>query len=884
MKVVVVESPSKAVSLGKYLGPDYRVLASYGHVRDLPAKDGSVKPDEDFAMSWELADRGSRQMREIAKAVKGAETLVLATDPDREGEAISWHVLESLRGQNQLGKTRVERVTFNEVTKQSILKAFTKPRELDQHLIQAYLARRALDYLVGFTLSPLLWRKLPGCRSAGRVQSVALRLIAERESEIERFRPQEYWTIEVQMASKQGQGFVARLNQLDGRKLDKFDLNNQASAEAAVARIKAAAFAVAKLDPKTVQRTPPPPFTTSTLQQEASRKLGLSATRTMQLAQRLYEGVELKGENVGLITYMRTDGLYMAEEALTSARQHIGKSYGDAYVPEQPRRYKSKAKNVQEAHEAIRPTDFSRTPEMVVRALEPDAARLYDLIWRRALASQMAAAVMDQTGVDLLNPDGTVGLRATGMVMRFDGYLKLYQEGRDDESEEENRALPPLQQGDGVATRDITPSQHFTEPPPRYSEASLVKKMEELGIGRPSTYASIIQVLQERNYVRLEKKRFVPEDRGRLLASFLTNFFHHYVEYDFTAALENQLDDVSGGGLAWRQLLRDFWQPFKAAVDEAGKLTITNILDSLNESLAPLIFPPVEGKGDPRQCPVCDDGRLSLKLGKFGAFVGCSNYPGCAFTRPFGAAANGQGGEESLDGASITERAVGFPRPLGTLADGQTVAVHQGPYGFYLQVGQVDPANPSEKPKRVSLPPNANAQTIDMAAAEQLLRLPRDVGLHPESKTMIIANVGRFGPYLKHEDKFVSLPKNEDLMAIGLNRAVVLLAEAAEKRAANQTILGQHPDGGDVVLQKSRFGRIVQWGKKRIRLNKTDPEPTFEAAITMLTPAKASRAGSGKTAASKTGASKPATRKAPAKSPAKAAAKSPRARAAKTAE
>jgi DNA topoisomerase-1 len=860
MKVVVVESPSKAVSLGKYLGPDYKVLASYGHIRDLPAKDGSVRPDENFAMSWELADRGSRQVREIAKAVKGAETLVLATDPDREGEAISWHVLETLRAQNALGKAKVERVTFNEVTKQSILKAFGQPRALDQHLIEAYLARRALDYLVGFTLSPLLWRKLPGCRSAGRVQSVALRLISERENEIERFRPQEYWTIEVQLTNTAGQVFVARLSQLNGRKLDKFDLPNEMTAMDAVARIEAGSFAVEKLEPKTVQRTPPPPFTTSTLQQEASRKLGMSATRTMQLAQKLYEGIDVKGETVGLITYMRTDGLYMAEEALTSARSHIEGSYGAPYLPEQARRYKSKAKNAQEAHEAIRPTDFTRTPESIARSLDPDMARLYELIWRRALASQMAPAVMDQTGVDLLNKDGTVGLRATGMIMRFDGYLKLYQEGRDDEADEESRALPPLSLGEAVEKRAVKPDQHFTEPPPRYSEASLVKKMEELGIGRPSTYASIIQVLQERNYVRLEKKRFVPEDRGRLLASFLSNFFPRYVEYDFTAGLENQLDDVSGGEMAWQQLLTDFWQPFKSAVDEASKLTITNILDSLNESLAPLVFPQTEGGGDPRDCPICNDGRLSLKLGKFGAFVGCSNYPGCAFTRPFGAAAGGDDG----DGSSLTERDQGFPRTLGNLADGQVVTVNQGPYGFYLQVGENPPKTldkaeqAAAKPKRVSLPPNADARKIDMNGAEFLLRLPRDVGLHPESQTMITANIGRFGPYLKHQDQFVSLRKDEDLMEIGLNRAVVLIAEAAEKKAANQTVLGQHPKGGDVFIQKSRFGRILTHGKKRIRLNKSDPDPSFETALAMLTPAKAAAKTKAKAAESPTPPAAPA--------------------------
>ena len=639
MKVVVVESPAKAKTINKYLGSDYKVVASYGHVRDLPAKDGSVLPEADFAMSWEVDGKSEKHMKEILQAVRGADSLLLATDPDREGEAISWHVQEVLKSRRALRDLDVKRVVFNEVTKNAVVEAFRRPREIDRELVDAYLARRALDYLVGFTLSPVLWRKLPGSRSAGRVQSVALRLICEREGEIEAFKSREYWTVEVAFTTEAGQSFTARLTHLDGRRLERFDLDSEEKARAAAAAILTApGFAVAEIESRQVRRNPFPPFTTSTLQQEASRKLGLGASRTMQIAQRLYEGIDLGGETVGLITYMRTDGVAISGEAIAAARQLIDKDFGTKYVPDAPRVYRSPAKNAQEAHEAIRPTDLGRKPADVAAYLDRDQRRLYELIWKRTLASQMASALLEQVTVDIADPSGRLRLRATGSVVLFDGFLALYQEDRDDATDEEGEGarLPHMRKEEALARGAVTPSQHFTQPPPRYTEASLVKRLEELGIGRPSTYASILQVLQDRDYVRLDKRRFLPEDRGRLVTAFLTNFFERYVEYNFTADLENQLDDVSGGRIDWKELLRNFWRDFSTAVDGTKDLTISQVLTALDEDLGRHFFPADESGRDPRLCPVCGAGRLSLKLGKFGAFIGCANYPNCRYTRPLG--------------------------------------------------------------------------------------------------------------------------------------------------------------------------------------------------------------------------------------------------------
>ncbi|HVB15574.1 MAG TPA: type I DNA topoisomerase [Stellaceae bacterium] len=800
MNVVVVESPAKAKTINKYLGHDYKVIASYGHVRDLPAKDGSVVPDDDFAMSWEVDGKAEKHMKEIAAAMRGADKLFLATDPDREGEAISWHIREVLQARRALKDVDVKRVVFNEVTRGAVLEAFRHPREIDRELVDAYLARRALDYLVGFTLSPVLWRKLPGSRSAGRVQSVALRLVCEREAEIEAFRAREYWTIEVDFQTEAGDRFTARLSHLDGKKLDRFDLDSEAKARAAAdAILKASGFTVAAVERREVRRHPFPPFTTSTLQQEASRKLGFGASRTMSVAQRLYEGIDLDGDTVGLITYMRTDGVAIAGEAIAAARQLIERDFGARYLPAQPRVYRSPAKNAQEAHEAIRPTDMARRPGDVGRHLDNDQRRLYELIWKRTVASQMESALLDQVSVDIADPSGRLRLHATGSVIRFDGFLKLYQEDRDDAADEEGegRRLPDMRERERLTRGAVTPAQHFTQPPPRFTEASLVKKLEELGIGRPSTYASIIQVLQDRDYVRLDKRRFVPEDRGRLVTAFLTSFFERYVEYNFTADLENQLDEVSGGRVDWKELLRNFWRDFSASVAGTKDLTITAVLEALDAELGRHLFPEGAADGrDPRLCPGCGAGRLSLKLGRFGAFIGCSNYPECRYTRAFALEAEGEaGGADSVLGSDP--------------ASGDAVSLKKGPYGQYLQLGE---GGDGGKPRRVALPRGVKPADVDLDTALRLLALPREVGRHPETGEPITAGIGRFGAYIKHGSSFASLAADDDVLSIGLNRAVTLLAEAKSGGRRGPQLLrdvGPHPAGGTIGLYRGRYGPYV---------------------------------------------------------------------------
>ncbi|HWZ66803.1 MAG TPA: type I DNA topoisomerase [Stellaceae bacterium] len=826
MKVVVVESPAKAKTINKYLGSDYKVVASYGHVRDLPAKDGSVVPDSDFAMSWEVDGKSEKHVRTIVEAVRGADSLFLATDPDREGEAISWHVNEVLKSRRALKHLDVKRVVFNEVTKNAVLDAFRRPREIDHELVEAYLARRALDYLVGFTLSPVLWRKLPGSRSAGRVQSVALRLVCEREAEIEAFKSREYWTIEVEFQTEAGQTFTARLTHLDGKRLDRFDLDTEAKARAAADAILAAlSFAVSEIDSRQVRRNPFPPFTTSTLQQEASRKLGLAASRTMQIAQRLYEGIDIAGETVGLITYMRTDGVAIAGEAIVAARRLIGNEFGPRYVPSEPRVYRSPAKNAQEAHEAIRPTDIDRKPGDIAADLDPDQRRLYELIWKRAVASQMASALLEQVTVDIADPTMRLRLRANGSVVIFDGFFALYQEDRDDTADEEGegRRLPAMRKSERLERGAVEPKQHFTQPPPRYTEASLVKKLEELGIGRPSTYASILQVLQDRDYVRLEKRRFIPEDRGRLVTAFLTNFFERYVEYGFTADLENQLDDVSGGRTDWKEVLRNFWRDFSAAVDGTKELTISQVLAALDTELGRHFFPDDASGRDPRLCPGCAAGRLSIKLGKFGAFIGCSDYPNCRYTRPL-----------ALEGEA--EEIAAADTLLGTdPASGLPIFLKKGPYGHYVQLGP----DAEHKPKRVALPRSAKPADIDLDAALRLLALPRELGRHPETGETIIAGIGRFGAYIKHGTTFKSLAPDDDVLTIGLNRAVVLLAEpAAERRRGPQLVreLGEHPEGGVVGLYRGRYGPYVSHDRVFASLPRaTDPETfSLDQAVSLL--------------------------------------------------
>ncbi|MBT4906620.1 MAG: type I DNA topoisomerase [Rhodospirillaceae bacterium] len=704
MNVVVVESPSKAKTINKYLGDAYTVLASYGHVRDLPPKDGSVRPDEDFEMDWAIDARSEKQVSAIVDALDGAETLYLATDPDREGEAISWHIEQLLRDRGLLDGIDVKRVVFNEITKGAVQDAFNHPRSLNNELVEAYLARRALDYLVGFNLSPVLWRKLPGSRSAGRVQSVALRLICEREAEIEAFKAREYWSIEVGLNSARNAPYQARLVERNGQKLERFDIADEGAANAAKSDVAAANFKIASIEKKRTRRNPQPPFTTSTLQQEASRKLGFGTSQTMRVAQRLYEGIEIDGETVGLITYMRTDSVTLSQEAIASCRDLIDQDFGGEYLPEKPRVYRTKAKNAQEAHEAVRPTDLFRRPASLKNTLDGDLFRLYELIWRRTMASEMAEAQIDRVAVELRSADAQLALRANGQTIAFDGFLKLYREDKDEPTNgegentenDDERRLPPLDEGEDAAVRDISPEQHFTQPPPRYSEASLVKSMEELGIGRPSTYASIIQVLQDRNYVQLERKRFTPEDQGRLVTSFLSSFFERYVQYDFTASMEERLDDISGGRIDWKAVLREFWQDFSAAIEGTAELRVRSVLDTLDEELGPHFFPTREDGTDARVCPACNEGRLGLRLGKHGPFVGCSNYPECKYTRKL--AVDG-GDDETADLAN-------GPRELGKDPEsGKDVTLRKGPYGLYVQLGEPEgEGKKATKPKRTSIP------------------------------------------------------------------------------------------------------------------------------------------------------------------------------------
>ncbi len=847
MKLVIVESPAKAKTINKYLGTEYTVLASFGHVRDLREKDGAVEPDREFAMHWEIGDRARKPVGEIVKALKGVDTLILATDPDREGEAISWHLKEVLEEAKKLKNVDVKRVVFNEITKNAILEAMRHPRDLDRDLIDAYMARRALDYLVGFNLSPVLWRKLPGSRSAGRVQSVALRLICERENEIERFKAREYWSIASTFKAPGGELFDAKLTHLDGLRLDKFDLPNEDAARAAVAKIEAGdPFRVGSIEKKRTRRNPMAPFTTSTLQQEASRKLGFGASRTMRLAQQLYEGADIGGETVGLITYMRTDSVTLSQEAVRAARALIADQYGKKYLPDQPRVWKTQAKNAQEAHEAIRPTDLLRRPDDVRRYLSDDQLKLYELIWRRTVASEMESAQLDQTAVDLVSKDGKTTFRATGSIVVFEGFLALYREDKDDaspEDDEENRLLPALAEGDSTPRQSVKPEQHFTQPPPRYSEASLVKRMEELGIGRPSTYASTLETLQERGYVRLDKRRFIPEDRGRVVTTFLEHYFRRYVEYDFTAKLEDLLDEISGGRADWRKVLTDFWTLFSKSIDDTKELKIRDVIDALDEALGPHFFPDKPGGTDPRICPACNDGRLGLRLGKRGAFIGCSRYPECSFTRPL-SVDTGDGDGTSAGG--IANKVLGVDP-----ATGEEVHLKNGPYGPYLQLGT---GGAKEKPKRVSIPRDINPGDVTLELALKLLTLPRPVGTHPTDGLPIVAGLGRFGPYIKHGDKYKSIPTTQDALEIGLNRAVDILAQPSTGRRFGRAagpvgrIVGNHPDDGQpITAAAGRYGPYVKHGSTYANLPKEgSPDTvTLDEAVALLAERRAREAANG---------------------------------------
>jgi DNA topoisomerase I len=872
MNIVVVESPAKAKTINKYLGRGYQVLASFGHVRDLPAKDGSVDPEANFRMLWEVDAKAQKHLNEIVRAVKGADKLILATDPDREGEAISWHVLEVLKEKKAIKSQAIERVVFNAITKTAVLDAMKHPRAIDGALVDAYLARRALDYLVGFTLSPVLWRKLPGARSAGRVQSVALRLVCDRELEIEKFVAREYWSLVAKLATPRGDAFEARLIGADGKKIQRLDIGTGAEAEAFKKALESAAFTVVSVEAKPAKRNPPPPFTTSTLQQEASRKLGFAPAHTMRIAQRLYEGVNIGGETVGLITYMRTDGVQIAEEAIAASRKLIGSDYGERYLPAAARQYVTKAKNAQEAHEAIRPTDFGLRPAATKTFLDSDQARLYELIWLRTVASQMESGELERTTVDITAKAGarTIDLRATGTVVKFDGFLTLYQEGEDDVAEDgDDNRLPAMSAGEALQKRAIDADQHFTEPPPRYSEASLVKRMEELGIGRPSTYASILQVLKDRGYVRIDKKRLMPEDKGRVLTSFLESFFAHYVEYGFTADLEEQLDRVSNNEIAWRDLLRDFWRDFAAAVGEIKDLRVAQVIDALNEMLGPHLFPPRQDGSDPRQCPNCGT-QLSLKLSKFGGFIGCTNYPECRYTRQLSATgANGaaDGGTKVLGRDPVT---------------GLEVTLRSGRFGPYVQLGEVVDG---EKPKRAGLPKGTAPDDVDLARALALLSLPREVGKHPDDGAPVLAGIGRFGPYVQHGKTYANIEAGDDVLTIGQNRAVTLIAEKIAKGPGKSRFgatpgrpLGEHPDkGGPIVVKSGRYGPYVSHDGVNASLpsDKTPETVTLEEAVSLID----ARATDGRPPAQRRrparAAAKAKSRAKPAPAPAPSAAKKP---------
>ncbi len=886
MPVVVVESPAKAKTINKYLGDDYTVLASYGHVRDLPPKDGSVDTDADFDMKWEVASDSKKHVKAIADALANDNALILATDPDREGEAISWHLQEALTKRKSIKKdTPVSRVVFNQITKKAVTEAMENPRQVDMPLVEAYLARRALDYLVGFNLSPVLWRKLPGAKSAGRVQSVTLRLIVEREMEIEAFRAREYWSVKALLATPRGQEFEARLVSLAGKKLERFDLADATQAEMAVQAITSRALKVMNVEAKPASRNPSAPFMTSTLQQEASRKFSMGARQTMSTAQRLYEA--------GHITYMRTDGIDMAPEAVSMARDAIKERFGADYVPKEPRIYKNKAKNAQEAHECIRPTDMTKDAKAL--KLDADQAKLYDLIWKRTLACQMESARLERTTVEVGSEDGQVGLRANGQVVLFDGFLRVYEEGRDDVVDEDDKRLPQIDNGDAMDKRSVTPEQHFTQPPPRYTEATLVKRMEELGIGRPSTYASIVTTIQDREYVRKDGNRLIPEDKGRLVTAFLENYFRKYIGYDFTADLENQLDKVSAGDAAYKEVLRRFWQDFSAAIAETSELRITEVLEKINEVLEPHLFPPTEDGSDPRLCPNCGLGRLSMRTARSGgAFIGCSNYPECRYTRPFGPP------DPEAEASAIP--------PDGKLLgedQGDEIRVFKGRFGPYVQRGPVTEEN--KKPPRQSIPKDWAAEEVTLEQAVMLLSLPRQIGPHPEDGVMVWSNIGRYGPYIKHAESTsdrggtnANLESIDEVFTVGMNRAVQLLAEKVASRGGRGKAakpireMGEHPDmGGAVNVMEGKYGPYVKWEKVNATIPK-EIEPadlTMERAVELIeeklakSPAKrkaatkkkapAKKPAAKKPAAKKTTAKKPAAKKAPAK---KAATKKPAAK------
>ena len=832
MNLVIVESPAKAKTINKYLGKDYLVLASYGHIRDLPSKNGSVDPEKNFEMQWEIDSFSKKYLKEITDAVDVSDKIILATDPDREGEAIAWHVKEYLSSKKKLKGKILERVVFNEITKNAILKAIENPRQIDIPLVEAYLARRALDYLVGFNISPILWTKLPGSKSAGRVQSVALKLITEREHEIELFKPEEYWTLSSEFTNLDNKNILSKLSLFEGEKIERFTFKNKAEINKAIEIINKSKFTVKDINSKVHKRNPLAPFTTSTLQQTASGKFGFGASRTMQIAQRLYQGIDIEGETTGLITYMRTDGTQISQEAISEFRELIKGEYGKEYLPETINTYEGKkAKNAQEAHEAIRPTNINRKPNDIKKYVNADQFKLYELIWSRALSSQMNPAEFYRNSIIISSTDGKINFRANGSIVKFDGFLKVYEVP--DTDDDIKNILPECKVGENVNILKLNDEQHFTDPPPRYSEASLVKKMEELGIGRPSTYASIISVLSTRNYVEQINKRFHPTDRGKLISAFLEKLFTKYVDYNFTADLENQLDDITSGNVKWDKVLENFWKDFYANVTSVKEKRTREVLDLLNESLGELIFDIDKDNHIDRKCKICSDGVLSLKNSfRGGAFIGCSNYPECKFTRPLSKS-------KAAAQSNLAE-----PKLIGQNQFGKDIFLKNGRFGPYLQYEKEIEANTEIKKKKgrkkildnnvknVSIPKGLNIDDVNLDKANFLCSLPRTLGQNPETGKDIILNVGRFGPYLKSENKSARIENVDEIFSIGLNRAITLIAEAKPGRMSSSVIkdLGEHPeDKKPVKIMKGQYGPYIKYKS----LNATIPEEKDPSEITM---------------------------------------------------
>jgi len=832
MNLVIVESPAKAKTINKYLGKDYLVLASYGHIRDLPSKNGSVDPEKKFEMLWEIDSFSKKYLKEITDAAEDSKKIILATDPDREGEAIAWHVKEVLEKKKLLKDKHLERVVFNEITKKAILDAIKNPRKIHLPLVEAYLARRALDYLVGFNISPILWTKLPGSKSAGRVQSVALKLITEREKEIELFNPEEYWTLASNFTNKDNKNIISKLSLFNGDKVERFTFKNREEIHKAIDIINKSKFTISDVNSKVFRRNPLAPFTTSTLQQTASGRFGFGASRTMQIAQRLYQGIDIEGETTGLITYMRTDGTNISKEAIDDFRKFIIDDYGQKYLPDNPNNYSGKkAKNAQEAHEAIRPTNISRKPSEIKKYVNADQFKLYELIWSRALSSQMTQAEFDRKTIIISSADNKINFRASGSIIKFDGFLKVYQSQETDE--DTKNILPEVNKGEEISILKLVDEQHFTDPPPRFSEASLVKKMEELGIGRPSTYASIITVLSTRNYVELMNKRFHPTDRGKLISAFLEKLFSKYVDYNFTADLENQLDEITSGKIEWVEVLNNFWKDFYQNVGEVKEKRTREVLDLLNESLGALIFDRDEKDGIDRKCKLCSNGELSLKNSfRGGAFIGCSNYPECKFTRPL---------SKSKAAAQYN---LAEPKLLGQNLNGKDIYLKNGRFGPYLQYEkekeELEPKKKKRKKKKdendhlknVTIPKGIEVDNVDLDKAKFLCSLPKVLGQHPESGKEITLNSGRFGPYLKCENKSARLENVEDLFSIGLNRAITLIADAKPGRISSSLIkdLGEHPeDKKPVRIMKGQYGPYIKYKS----LNATIPEEKDPTELTM---------------------------------------------------